>query len=252
MSGGFEATTTGQGLTLRLRGGIELVDRAVEELRGFLLGKGLEGALFDVELLAREALLNALGKGAPLSASGEVRVELTLPPGEVRLRVEDDGPGFDWRGQLERTPPDPGSETGRGLFIMKSYADGVEFNPRGNSVLLTKRVSTEERDMNQTGEAKTVAMPEKVSAQEMPALREEFKKLVREGVRELTLDFGQVRSIDSVGIGLLVAAHNTLAKVQGVLKVVNVGPEIHQLLTLMRLDKHFSVARAATRAGEGA
>ena len=63
----------------------------------------------------------------------------------------------------------------------------------------------------------------------------------------MVLDFSQVQSIDSVGIGLLVATHNSLAKVGGSLSLANVGQDIFQLFTLMRLDKHFSVAPA--RAG---
>lgn len=244
MTAGLEVNRTAAGVLLKLTGGVELVDPAVVEIRRSLEERGQPGLLFDMELLAREALLNALNNGAPHSSSGEVRAELNFAPGQVSLRVEDDGPGFDWRDSLDRPGPEPFCESGRGLFIMKNYADAVEFNPRGNSVLLTKRVAREDGGMTATESQKTISMPEKISAQEMPVMREEFKALILSGVRELTLDFAAVRSIDSVGIGLLVAAHNSLAKLQGRLMLVGVGPEIHQLLTLMRIDKHMSVAKA--------
>lgn len=244
MTAGLEINRTPAGMLLKLNGGVELVDPAVGEIRRSLEERGQPGLLFDMELLAREALLNALNNGAPNSASGEVRAELFFSPGQVSLRVEDDGPGFDWRGSLAGPDPEPACESGRGLFIMKNYADALEFSPSGNAVLLTKRFVREDAGMTADESKRTVSMPEKISAREMPAMREEFKALIQSGVRDLTLDFAAVRSIDSMGIGLLVATHNSLAKLQGRLMLVGVGEEIHQLLTLMRIDKHMSVARA--------
>lgn len=244
MTAGLVVNRTPAGVALTLNGGVELVQPAVEEIRRSLEEHGQPDLLFDMELLAREALLNALSNGAPRSASGEVRAELHFGPGQVSLRVEDDGPGFDWKSRLGQADPDPASESGRGVFIMKNYADAVEFSPSGNAVLLTKRVATEDGGMTEAAPQRTIAMPEKITAQEVPALREEFKALIVEGSRELTLDFSAVRSIDSMGIGLLVAAHNSLTKAQGRLMLIGVGQEIHHLLTLMRIDKHMSVAKA--------
>lgn len=90
----------------------------------------------------------------------------------------------------------------------------------------------------------TFSMPARVTAQDVPALRERYKGLIQEGVRELSLDFSQVESIDSMAIGLLVATHNSLLKCGGVLSVVNTPGNVYQLLTLMRLDKHFPIAQA--------
>ena len=90
-----------------------------------------------------------------------------------------------------------------------------------------------------------------VSANNVQALRELFKQHLQDGVRSLELNFRQVESIDSVGIGLLVATHNSLAKAGGSLALVNVSQDIHQLFTLMRLDKHFSVSLASAADVEG-
>ncbi len=244
MTAGLVVNRTPSGVSLTLRGGVELVQPAVDAIVRCLAERGQPELLFDMELLAREALLNALNNGAPRSASGEVRAELMFTPGQVSLRVEDDGPGFDWKSRLVQAAPEPDSESGRGVFIMKNYADAVEFSPSGNAVLLTKRVAMEDGGMTEAAPLRTIPMPEKITAQEVPTLREEFKTLIAGGARELTLDFTAVRSIDSMGIGLLVAAHNSLTKAQGRLMLVAVGPEIHHLLTLMRIDKHMSVAKA--------
>lgn len=90
-----------------------------------------------------------------------------------------------------------------------------------------------------------VSLENSVSAQNAQTLREMFKEHLQGGARLLELDFTRVESIDSVGIGLLVATHNSLAKVGGSLSLVNVGHDIYQLLTLMRLEKHFSISQAS-------
>ena len=55
------------------------------------------------------------------------------------------------------------------------------------------------------------------------------------------MDLDGVELIDSIGMGLLIAAHNSLMKNGGKLKVVNPSEDILRLLRTMRLDKHFEV-----------
>lgn len=72
-----------------------------------------------------------------------------------------------------------------------------------------------------------------------------FKETLRKAAADhpggLTIDMAGVEMIDSVGLGLLVAAHNSLAKQSGKLTLVNVSQDILSLLRAMRLDKHFRV-----------
>ncbi len=93
-----------------------------------------------------------------------------------------------------------------------------------------------------------MSLEPRLSAQDAPALRETFRGRIQEGARRIVLDMGRVESIDSVGIGLLVATHNSLAKQGGELLLINVGKDIYHLLTLMRLDKHFSISQGAQAA----
>jgi anti-sigma B factor antagonist len=50
--------------------------------------------------------------------------------------------------------------------------------------------------------------------------------------------------VDSVGIGVIIATHNSLNKVGGKLKVTNITKDIYTLFTTMRLDRHFTVEKA--------
>ena len=60
----------------------------------------------------------------------------------------------------------------------------------------------------------------------------------------LAIDLARVELIDSVGIGLLIAVHNTLGKKGGRLVLRNVNADLAALLRTMRLDKHFSIQPA--------
>ncbi len=57
----------------------------------------------------------------------------------------------------------------------------------------------------------------------------------------LTVDLDNVKMVDSVGLGVILAAYNTLRDAGGELKVVNVSNEISSLFKAMRLDQHFEI-----------
>ena len=69
----------------------------------------------------------------------------------------------------------------------------------------------------------------------IPDLQAALKKNLEEGVHEAVFDLGKTAMLDSSGIGLLIAACNSLAKNQGKVRVLNVSPDILRLLQSMRL-----------------
>ncbi len=75
-------------------------------------------------------------------------------------------------------------------------------------------------------------------------LRTELHSLVQESPKEIIIDLTGVEMVDSVGIGILIATHNSLNNAEGQLKVINVDKDIYSLFTTMRLDRHFAVEKA--------
>jgi anti-anti-sigma factor len=71
-----------------------------------------------------------------------------------------------------------------------------------------------------------------------PALRQE----VAGGLRQLTFDLARTSMIDSSGIGLLIAAGNSLAEKNGKLAVINASRDIFKLLGSMRLISRLNVS----------
>ncbi len=75
-------------------------------------------------------------------------------------------------------------------------------------------------------------------------LREQLRTLIGQGARNVVLDFGQVRMVDSAGLGMIIAAHNSLKKVEGELAVTECSADILELFRSMRIHQHMSVTAA--------
>jgi serine/threonine-protein kinase RsbW len=91
--------------------------------------------LFSINLAVEEALVNAVLHGNSGDPSRKVKVVFAVARTEFRVRITDEGYGFD-----PSTVPDPtstrrlGTAHGRGLMLMRSFMTGVRHNSRGNSV----------------------------------------------------------------------------------------------------------------------
>jgi anti-anti-sigma factor len=96
--------------------------------------------------------------------------------------------------------------------------------------------------VERNGRAALVRLAGDVVAANAPILRGLLKNAVAEGAREITLDFTRVAMVDSAGLGLLIAAHNSLQKAGGRLAVVHASAEILSLFRSMRIHQHFTVA----------
>jgi anti-anti-sigma factor len=79
-------------------------------------------------------------------------------------------------------------------------------------------------------------------AAKLPLLRSRLRAMVDLGVRHLTLDLVLTKMVDSAGIGLLIAAHNSLKKAGGELTVTHASKEILELFRTMRIQQHFNVS----------
>lgn len=101
------------------------------------------------------------------------------------------------------------------------------------------------------GSTVRVALGEKLSATEVPALQEALKGEIAAGARELVIDMTSTRLIDSTGIGLLIATNNSLAAAQGTVRVHHVTQDIFALLRSMRLIDRLHVTAAEKESPHG-
>jgi len=97
-------------------------------------------SVFAVKISLEEALINAIKHGNKLDPNKKVRIEASVSPNETEIIIEDEGPGFE-RAEV----PDPTAEenllkcSGRGILLMETYMDQVEYSKNGRRVRMIKR-----------------------------------------------------------------------------------------------------------------
>ncbi len=94
------------------------------------------------------------------------------------------------------------------------------------------------------GKNALVALGVKLTAIEVPSLQASLKQELAAGVTLIVFDLAKTTTLDSTGIGLLVAANNSLATVQGKVRMVNVCADILKLLQSMRLVDRLQASSA--------
>lgn len=96
--------------------------------------------IFGIHLAVEEAIVNAIVHGNKLDPAKTVHVSCSVSPDLARVEITDAGAGFD-----PASVPDCTLEerlevpSGRGVMLMRSFMTRIEYNARGNSVLLEKR-----------------------------------------------------------------------------------------------------------------
>jgi anti-sigma B factor antagonist len=87
-----------------------------------------------------------------------------------------------------------------------------------------------------------------VLGEETIALREKVKGLLGAGKKKLVLDLKNVTTIDSSGLGALVAAHSSAKSGGATLLLCNLGSRTNELLQMTRLVTVFEVADSEAEA----
>ncbi|WP_321494500.1 STAS domain-containing protein [uncultured Desulfobacter sp.] len=96
-----------------------------------------------------------------------------------------------------------------------------------------------------TNADQTIVKPgEDVVASMAEAFKGELLSAVNSSQGNLVIDLEGVSMVDSVGIGVIIAAHNSLSQANRQLKVVNVAQDILGLFSTMRLNRRFTVEAA--------
>jgi anti-anti-sigma factor len=232
---------------------IEEAESLCLKIRAFLQAAGLAELCFPVELLARECLVNAVIHGNGKAADKSVALCLAVGKEWIRLEVCDQGPGFPWRKERQKSV-ETAKPSGHGLQFCALYAERVRFNRRGNQITLWIRKTKQMREevgamaayvVEQKNKQGSVKLQGDLTAIVVPELQADLKQMLNKGASELEFDLSSTAMLDSSGMGLLIAAANSLASQGGKIRVTNVGPDIFRLLQSMRLTARLNVSARA-------
>ena len=95
--------------------------------------------IFAVHLTLEEAFHNAVKHGNRMDPSKKVKIGYSVSADMIEISITDEGAGFE-----PESVEDPRfgeglfKPGGRGLLLMNSYMDVVEFNEKGNSVRMVR------------------------------------------------------------------------------------------------------------------
>lgn len=106
-----------------------LIDKAAAELA---FNEDVYG---NVLIAVTEAVNNAIIHGNKQNENAFISIQVLKNNADFCFVVTDKGVGFDYNNLPDPTAPDNiEKENGRGVFLMKSLADEIDFNESGNEV----------------------------------------------------------------------------------------------------------------------
>ena len=89
----------------------------------------------NVLIAVTEAVNNAIIHGNKMKSDLNVDVHVGDKETDFCFKVKDDGEGFDYKNLPDPTAPENlEKENGRGIYLMRSLAESVEFDDLGRSV----------------------------------------------------------------------------------------------------------------------
>ena len=135
----FEVSDNLGRLNIRFSATLENIDTASKETKKFLATVGMHESAFDILLVMREALNNAVKHGSQMNEQKTVKYGISVNRDYVIIEIEDEGDGFDWRARLREKHLST-SDCGRGLAIMKEHFSDISFNEKGNRLLMRKKI----------------------------------------------------------------------------------------------------------------
>ncbi len=91
---------------------------------------------------------------------------------------------------------------------------------------------------------KIIKPGKEITASNVNTLEKKIVQLPEGSVKEIILDLSKVESMDAVGLGFILAAHNTMAGLNGRLQLINVPEKIHDLFHTMGIDQHVATDAA--------
>ena len=84
-------------------------------------------------------LTNAIEHGNRFDPHKQVILNVTETDRYVKMIVQDQGEGFNWQKELEKSlNPESLEERGRGIFLAKMASDFLSYNSRGNRATIVR------------------------------------------------------------------------------------------------------------------
>jgi serine/threonine-protein kinase RsbW len=115
------------------------IEKVIDEISAeFKIGEDQYG---NILIAALEAANNAILHGNQLDEKKNVNITFNIEEHVLKIKVEDQGPGFDYQNIPDPTAPENiENVNGRGIFLMEKLSDKISFLKNGAVVLLEFKI----------------------------------------------------------------------------------------------------------------
>ncbi|OGV37257.1 MAG: hypothetical protein A2020_14435 [Lentisphaerae bacterium GWF2_45_14] len=137
--GEIEKINNGERMQIVFPSDLNMLEKIVSEAVSFIKSHNLQIDIFAFRLALHEGLSNAVKHGNKLVKELKTKLAISLEGGVMKIRIEDSGDGFNWKGLPESTG-DFSRPSGRGIHLLKAYGYVPDYNEKGNVVTLTKEL----------------------------------------------------------------------------------------------------------------
>ena len=106
-----------------------------------------EELAYHINLVLTEAMANAIKHANKNDPNKDVHISINLTDDQLYIRVYDQGQGFDIS-SADLETPDPELDHGRGVFLIRSLMDSVQYRccEKGNVLEMYKSLRTDENN----------------------------------------------------------------------------------------------------------
>ena len=214
------------------------------------------------ELCLDEVITNAMTHGNDLDPAKKVKVQIFADNEKWGAIIEDEGAGFG-----PEDMPDMSSdqfifeEAGRGIMLMESYLDKVQYNRQEKRFLMVRQRQTEPdeaeaaaavalEDEAPSGTSETISttaeggvacvdiMYPRIDGENVTEVRDNLNEAVTTTAL-VCLDLSHVEYVSSVGLGALVSFYKLIRTKSGHLLIVGLQPAVKDILETAHLLKLF-------------
>ena len=224
---------------------VKMVSKVIKAIRNYLENYKIDED-GNIILILRELINNAIEHGNNKNKDLAVSVCIQhLSDKRFKIVVEDEGKGFDYNSINYRMSDDPTQIRNRGLCLVNSFADEIEFNDYGNmiSVYVTAHESTQ--FLIKEIENWTVVQPTgDITAEEADNFRYVMHDCLDKGKTQFRFDLSHVHDVDSIGLSLFVIFSNQAQQRFSDIKleIINANQDIINLFQMTRLNRIYELS----------
>jgi len=131
----LEIAQSERAMNIKFTSSFENVNKAVDNIMHFAESKDYRGNHFNLNLVLRETLNNAVEHGNKNNPELLVYGDFEVADKSILVNIKDQGSGFNWT-EFNNNQKDTCEAGGRGILLCKRLGFKVEFNKKGNIIRL--------------------------------------------------------------------------------------------------------------------